>query len=54
MSAQVAVDPFLSAFGSHRRSLRRKAGLSQEEIAARAGIHMTYLILFSLQNGTNP
>lgn len=43
MSRQVASDPFLSAFGSHLRSLRRKAGLSQEEVAGRAGIHVTYL-----------
>jgi transcriptional regulator with XRE-family HTH domain len=43
MSRQVASDPFLTAFGSHLRSLRRKAGLSQEEAADRAGIHVTYL-----------
>ncbi len=39
----VVADPFLSAFGSHLRSLRKKAGLSQEETADRAGIHVTYL-----------
>ena len=38
-----AIDPFLSAFGSHVRSLRKRAGLSQEETAHRAGIHVTYL-----------
>ncbi len=43
MCSQAASDPFLSAFGSHLRSLRRKVGLSQEEIAGRAGIHVTYL-----------
>ena len=36
-------DPFLSGFGSYLRSLRTKAGLSQEELADRAGIHVTYL-----------
>ena len=43
MSNQLAIDPFLSAFGNHVRSLRKKAGLSQEEIADRAKIHVTYL-----------
>jgi len=43
MSPSVASDPFLSAFGSHLRSLRKMAGLSQEETADRAGIHVTYL-----------
>ena len=36
-------DPYLSAFGNRLRSLRNKAGLSQEEIADKAGIHVTYL-----------
>lgn len=43
MSRYAVTDPFLSAFGSHLRSLRKKAGLSQEETADRAGIHVTYL-----------
>lgn len=43
MSSQIPVDPYLSAFGDHLRSLRKKAGLSQEEAADRAGIHVTYL-----------
>ena len=43
MSSQVATDLFLSAFGNHLRSLRKQAGLSQEETAHRAGIHVTYL-----------
>ena len=43
MSRQIVVDPFLSAFGSHLRSLRKKVGLSQEETADKAGIHVTYL-----------
>jgi transcriptional regulator with XRE-family HTH domain len=43
MSKQVASDPFLSAFGSHLRSLRKRSGLSQEETADKAGLHVTYL-----------
>jgi transcriptional regulator with XRE-family HTH domain len=43
MSHQLAMDPFLSAFGSHLRTIRKKAELSQEETADRAGIHVTYL-----------
>ncbi len=43
MSRQSVMDPFLSAFGNHLRSLRKEAGLSQEEVADRAGIHVTYL-----------
>jgi transcriptional regulator with XRE-family HTH domain len=39
----VIADPYLLAFGTHLRSLRKKAGLTQEEIADRAGIHVTYL-----------
>lgn len=37
------MDAFSAAFGAHIRSLRRQAGLSQEEVAHRAGIHVTYL-----------
>lgn len=36
-------NPYLEAFGSHVRSLRKKKGLSQEDIADKAGIHVTYL-----------
>ena len=43
MVRRTAGDPFLSGFGKHLRSLRTKAGLSQEELADRAGIHVTYL-----------
>lgn len=30
-------------FGEHVRALRRKAGLTQEELAERADLHRTYL-----------
>jgi len=43
MNQRITRDPFLSGFGSYIRSLRTKAGLSQEELADRAGIHVTYL-----------
>ncbi len=37
------MDAFLAAFGARVRSLRRGMGLSQEEMAHRAGVHVTYL-----------
>ena len=37
------MDGFVSAFGDHVRSLRLARGLSQEEVARSAGIHVTYL-----------
>ncbi|MFH1141625.1 MAG: helix-turn-helix transcriptional regulator [Chloroflexota bacterium] len=37
------MDAFPVAFGAQLRSLRQKLDLSQEEIAHRAGIHVTYL-----------
>jgi len=37
------MDAFNAAFGAHLRSLRQQQGLSQEEVAHRAGIHVTYL-----------
>jgi transcriptional regulator with XRE-family HTH domain len=43
MSHRKVVDPYLSAFGEYLQSLRKKAGLTQEEIADKAGIHVTYL-----------
>jgi len=43
MTGRTATDPYLKAFGWHLRSLRTKAGLSQEETAEKAGIHVTYL-----------
>jgi transcriptional regulator with XRE-family HTH domain len=38
-----STDPFLSGFGSHLRALRTKAGMTQEELADKSGIHVTYL-----------
>ena len=35
-------DP-LKKFGAHVRALRERAGLSQEALAAKAGIHRTYM-----------
>ena len=37
------MDAFSVAFGAHLRALRQKRGLSQEELAHRAGVHVTYL-----------
>lgn len=37
------MDAFAVAFGTYLRTLRRDLGLSQEEVAHRAGIHVTYL-----------
>ena len=37
------MDAYVSAFGAHIRLLRRERSLSQEELAHRAGIHVTYL-----------
>ena len=36
------MDAFTTAFGTHIRSLRLSLGLSQEEVAHRAGVHVTY------------
>ncbi|HVA46571.1 MAG TPA: helix-turn-helix transcriptional regulator [Pirellulales bacterium] len=37
------VNPGLREFGARVRALREQAGLSQEALAARAGIHRTYI-----------
>ena len=37
------MDAFVVAFGAHIRALRVEQGLSQEEVAHRAGLHVTYL-----------
>ena len=41
--ARSAMDAFVAAFGTHVRALRQRQGLSQEEVAHRAGLHVTYL-----------
>ena len=43
MPQKTTNDFFLLAFGSHLQSLRKNIGLSQEETADRAGMHVTYL-----------
>ena len=37
------MDAYVSAFGAHIRALRHERALSQEEVAHRAGLHVTYL-----------
>lgn len=37
------MDSLSKAFGTHVRTLRQRLGVSQEEVAHRAGIHVTYL-----------
>ena len=37
------MDAFTAAFGAHIRTLLKNLGLSQEEVAHRAGVHVTYL-----------
>ena len=37
------MDAYQSAFGRHIRHLRRLQGSTQEEVADRAGFHVTYL-----------
>ena len=39
----VKVDNYQAAFGQHIRQIRQTLAVSQEEIAHRAGIHVTYL-----------
>ena len=37
------MDAFIATFGARLRELRQAQGLSQEEVAHRAGVHVTYL-----------
>ena len=37
------MDTFFFGFGAHVRSLRGMQRLTQEEVAHRAGVHVTYL-----------
>ena len=43
MAEKTAADPYLIEFGRNIRALRTRVGLSQEETADKAGIHVTYL-----------
>jgi transcriptional regulator with XRE-family HTH domain len=43
MSRKNPPDPYLALLGSHVRSLRNNIGLSQEDVAEKADIHVTYL-----------
>jgi transcriptional regulator with XRE-family HTH domain len=36
-------DPLLLSVGGHVRSIRLAKGISQEDLAARAGLHRTYV-----------
>jgi transcriptional regulator with XRE-family HTH domain len=38
-----AKDPDLAAFGTHLRTLREAAGLTQEGLAEASGLHWTYI-----------
>lgn len=42
-SVPCQVDAYQTAFGQHVRFLRSRLGLTQEEAAHRAGVHVTYL-----------
>ena len=37
------VDDYQAAFGRHVRDVRLRQGATQEEVAHRAGVHVTYL-----------
>ena len=37
------MDAYQTAFGQHVRRLRNQRGVTQEEVAHRAGVHVTYL-----------
>ncbi len=37
------MDAYQQAFGQHVRRLRNSLGTTQEEVAHRAGVHVTYL-----------
>lgn len=42
-SSPYAKDPHLLAFGNAVRAIRKKAGVSQEELSLRSGIDRSYL-----------
>ena len=43
IASAVKVDEYQAAFGQHIRCIRRTRAVSQEEVAHRAGVHVTYL-----------
>ena len=43
MSTNTEDNPYQSAFGRHIRYVRSLRGTTQEEVAHRAGVHVTYL-----------
>lgn len=42
-SVPCQVDAYQISFGQHVRLLRNRLGITQEEVAHRAGVHVTYL-----------
>lgn len=45
MKARKAKSSLTKEFGQHLRLLRKQSGLSQEELAAKAKLHRTYISL---------
>jgi transcriptional regulator with XRE-family HTH domain len=43
VNVNVRLDAYQATFGQHIRYLRRLRSLTQEEVAHRAGVHVTYL-----------
>ena len=43
VNVDVKLDAYQATFGQHIRYLRRLRSLTQEEVAHRAGVHVTYL-----------